>query len=459
MLVALVGGSVSTSFADTQTNGLCTPSGYTVGFFNGVFNSYPDAINGLNAIWQLRGGVATGDTFKNEPVEYELFYNSSGGNAGSDATLLQDVMEVFIQRANEIDRSGALASRKEIVWELIKGDNKLLHKLAGSSSNPEFESWRVKLENEIKTKIIAKLAGAVSSPPTQSDSIKHKTRLDALAIQRQKLMFIAHSQGNLFMNEAYRYIKPKIGEESVKVVHIAPASVEKYGDVWLAEIDNVINGLRLTGNVLPFSPELSKDKFPLTWSDILPFGKSGDIFGHELIATYLDKSRIAKNLINSSIIKAMNALATPTTGTGNVGSFTVTLTWNGSGDVDLHTFEPNGFHSYYSNREGPVGFLDVDNRSANGPERYFASCDPNILQTGTYKIGINNYSRASGRIATLQVATKEGVIFNKTLGVGAERGSSGDQNPIQAVNVDVSKDATTGKFKISIPISDVLNPL
>lgn len=422
----------------TPTNSLCTASGYTIGFFNGVFNSLDEAQAGTAAIWKMRGGVVGGDTFKNEPVQYETFYNHSGKNNDSGATRFQDVAEVFIQRANELDRSGNLAKHKEMLWEIIEGKGTFTNKMIAIF--PAYENWKTQLQDEIKTKYIASLASNTSNPPTEADYSKHNARLDALNLQKQKLMLVAHSQGNLFMNKAYEYIKPKIGSSSVQVVHIAPASTILYGEHWLAAIDVVINGLRLTGNVPEVSPDLDIVSFPPQLLE--------DFSGHELIKTYLNRP-LSRSLINASIVKSMSELITPAT--GNIGSFTVTLTWNGTGDVDLHTFEPNGFHSYYSNRQGPVGFLDVDNTYADGPERYFASCDPTVLQVGSYKIAINNYARATGRMATIQIATpKDGVIFNKVVGVGSVRGSAGDSNPIQVVTVNVTKDTTTGKFKFNV---------
>jgi hypothetical protein len=98
---------------------------------------------------------------------------------------------------------------------------------------------------------------------------------------------------------------------------------------------------------------------------------------------------------------------------------TVTLTWNGSGDVDLHvhnqlTTSPwfqTPDDCYYSNRTpiwdnafaaglGPNPELDFDNTVSNGPENTRVST-PVLNQP--YTIGVHNYSSAAGRTATLQV--------------------------------------------------------
>ena len=236
------------------------------------------------------------------------------------------------------------------------------------------------------------------------------------------------------MNRAYDYIAPKAGAASVKAVHIAPASPTLRGDYVLASIDLVINGLRVQG--LSSVPANN-----LTIPNAL-----SDVSGHKLVDTYLDPSRGGRARVAELMKSAMQGLTSPTTN-GSIGAFTVTLTWDGLGDVDLHTFEPNGSHSYYGNRAGQVGYLDVDNTFANGPEHYYASCDPQILQTGTYRLGINNYSGADGRTATVQISTsKGGTILTRTLDVGRQMGSSGDVSPIAVANVIVKKDAATGLF-------------
>ena len=43
------------------------------------------------------------------------------------------------------------------------------------------------------------------------------------------------------------------------------------------------------------------------------------------------------------------------------------MTWDEKPDIDLHIFEPNGIHIYYSNKKGKIGYLDVDDVSSYGP--------------------------------------------------------------------------------------------
>jgi uncharacterized protein YfaP (DUF2135 family) len=110
---------------------------------------------------------------------------------------------------------------------------------------------------------------------------------------------------------------------------------------------------------------------------------------------------------------------------GSSGFFTVTLTWDGPGDVDLHVFEPDGSQVSYWNSQGSSGYLDVDNTVADGPEHYFASCDTSRLQVGTYRVAVANYELAEGRRAAVQVASsRDGVLGTKSITLGQ---ATGDQ--------------------------------
>jgi hypothetical protein len=75
----------------------CSKS-YTVGFFNGVWNTYDQAATGRDELENL-----IGPTHNNQPVNYETFYNHTGSTVGSNK--LQDLAETFIQRADEIDKN------------------------------------------------------------------------------------------------------------------------------------------------------------------------------------------------------------------------------------------------------------------------------------------------------------------------------------------------------------------
>lgn len=413
---------------------LCTPGGYVLGFFNGVFNTKAQAIEGLLALQ----GIDVSAQANGEVVKYELFYNQTGQNRAG-VTRFEDLVEVFRQRAAEQD--GLLANRWELFWEAMHGDNGS-DSISGAISNAIaslanlFQATR----DDLLARFAQALTDIMSHPPTAFDYAAHRTLLDAHITQKEKIILVAHSQGNLFMNPAYAYVAPQVTPGSVKAIHIAPASPTLNGAYTLADLDVVINALRLTGTVPPNNVSIP---------GLLFRPAPADPSGHELVATYLDQ-RLTQPYpqIAAQLQNAFSSAVTPTGSAAN-GFFTVTLTWDGAGDIDLHTFEPNGGHVYYQARNGASGILDTDNVTANGPEHYFATCTAASLQTGTYSIGINNYARGTGRTATIQVSSyKDGVLLTRSMGVGAALGSSGNANPLHAVNVIVTNDPVTG-YKVT----------
>lgn len=428
-LFVLSMGLVNSSIAATS-NDLCLAEGYTVGFFNGVWNTVAQAGDGLAAL-----RVLNGTSYNGEPIQYENFYNTTGTSVGQ--TSLQDLAETFEQRALEIDNSGELGKRMDIFWDVISGDKTLTEKL--SAAVPSYAALFDAMYSSINTKVVAGWSYLLSNPPTEENYAQHNTRLDALAVQRQKLLLVAHSQGNLFMNHGFDFIKPKIGATSVAAVHIAPASPTLRGDYILADIDLVINGLRVQGvNSVPAS------------NIVLPLSID-DVSGHTLVGTYLDPNRAARATVAQLLAFAIKTLNSPSS-TGTTGAFNITLTWDGAGDVDLHVTEPSPSfaHVFYANDTGIAGVLDYDNTTSFGPEHYYASCDSTKLVEGVYKVGINNYVRATGRIATVQAASAHGgILLTKTLGVGVERGQFGDNSPIPVMEITVQKNAATGRYSFS----------
>lgn len=253
---------------------------------------------------------------------------------------------------------------------------------------------------------------------------------------------MAHSQGNLFANSAYQYALQKVSEDAVKVVHVAPASPLVYGDYALADLDLVISALRKVGSVPPVT-----DYIPGYLGR--PAGENGkkDALGHGFLEIYLNQQLRISDRTKNSINIALDTLRAPPK-QAIEGLFTVTLTWNGAGDVDLHILEPDESHVFYNSMVGASGYLDVDNTEAYGPEHYYASCDSSTLQIGHYQVSVANYERAEGREATLQVASwRDGVLGTKVLVLGE---STKDVPANTVFSVLVEKDDIAGSYSVSI---------
>jgi len=154
-------------------------------------------------------------------------------------------------------------------------------------------------------------------------------------------------------------------------------------------------------------------------------------------------------LANERVRTALTELedAAPPIALARSGLFTATLEWDGLGDVDLHTYEPGGTHVYYAARQGRAGYLDVDNVDGFGPEHYFASFDPNQLETGIYRIAVANYARATGRRASVQIASAaDGVLGTRQKVLGEPTQA---QPSVTLFRVEVRLDSS-GQYRVRL---------
>lgn len=406
----------------------CTAGGYSFGFFNGVQTTSQQASVALNYLKRTYGTTAA----NGEQIKYEVYYNYTAG--------FEDFVETFEQRLNEQDE--VLRNRFELFFDALDGGGTFFDRVLNAIAS--FAQFREAFQDYVRTATVAALGRLVATPPTVANYGEHRTRIDARVLEGKKLLFYAHSQGNLFANSAFDYAVGKAGANAVRLVHVAPASPTLNGGYTLADQDLVINGLRLTGTV-----PANNASIPLYPTRAAGVNGAKDILGHGLLEIYLNTSLPTAGAISTNVTTALSQLQAPPAQAQD-GFFTATLTWNGSGDVDLHTFEPQGAHVYYSALSGQAGFLDVDNTVANGPEHYFASCDDTQLQTGTYRIGVNPYSDSAGRTATLQISSRDGVLTTRTLVLGPDRGSSGNASPTILVTVTVARDPETGTYTASV---------
>lgn len=424
----LSAGAPLGAYAQTTPNAnLCRAIGVAFVFFNGVNTTPAGATAALEEFRKIHGTTSPAG----DPIRYEKLYNYSNG--------FEDFVETFEQRL--LEQEGLLGGRFELFFEALNGNGSWWSRIIDVVASADgiltgFVDW-------YKAAVINELTSLFGNPPTSLNYLEHRARIDNLILEGNKLLFVAHSQGNLFVNAAYNYALTKTSAVSVKVVHIAPASPTLNGSHILADLDLVINGLRVVGTVASIT-----DSIPGYL--LRPAGANGkkDPLGHGLIEIYINPALSLSTRVYDYIQNGFNALVAPPT-TAAPGFFTATLTWDGSGDVDLHAYEPGGSHVYYGAKHGTTGYLDVDNTSANGPEHYYASCDATNLQTGTYTVSVANFSGSDGRTATVQIASwSDGVLGTKFVTLGTATGS----NPTYTMfNVVISKDALTGRYSISIP--------
>jgi len=415
--------------AQLDTN-VCTRQATVVfGFFNGVQNTTIDAGRSLVHLQRLYDDP-------DNSMEFELFYNSTNG--------MEDFAETFDQRLDE--QFTEMRNRYELFFGSLRGGGGWWETIRNIPSLADRATDFLDSMAEVATTgAIASITRAAAGlSETNSDYLEHRQRINGHALEGRKFLFVAHSQGNLFVNRAYEYATAVVGADAVRTVHVAPASVQLNGQHVLADKDLVINGLRITGSVPPVTHDIPPILMRSPGLNFLTDWK-----GHGLLEIYLHPeyppSARINDLVHAAIIELKNAA--PPAAIASPGMFTATLEWDGSGDVDLHTYEPGGAHVYYAAKQGNAGYLDVDNIQGFGPEHYFASCDANQLQTGIYRIAVANYARAEGRRASVQIASwADGVLGTRQTVLGGE---TRDVPSVTLFEVEVSRD-DSGQYRVQL---------
>lgn len=400
---------------------LCTGQGYSTLFFNGVGNTHDDAQSTLDLMRESLPAEHNA-----EPVGYELMYNTTKGT-------IKDVIETLRQRDQEAGRAWSV--NFEQYWLKINGQQ-----LSAFEKDERFKEYLKGVQEAYTTSLKGAATAAFRNASPTTENLSEQFRTTRELIERgQKVLMVGHSQGNLFMNTTFAGMNVLGYGSSVNRVHVAPAATAGGSLYLLADIDLVIKGLNLIDG--------SNSSGQYTPNVDLPFSFS-DVLGHGMKETYLDPDRAALARIKSLVATGFDSLQQASGIKVNQGFFTATLLWDGSGDVDLHVIEPNQAHVFFGSRKGSSGELDLDNTVANGPEHYFASCNPAAIQVGDYTVGVANYRGATGRKASLQVSSaKGGVLIDlPKFDVGPE--TINGQDFTAKVVLSVTKDSE-GQFKVS----------
>ena len=275
-----------------------------------------------------------------------------------------------------------------------------------------------------------------------------KYRTDLLAGNR--VIVIAHSQGNLFANRARALLAsdPAVGASLGSMVLVPVATPASYVDGgfahFTAEDDRVINQLRRTHDVIGGA----FDNDPGILND------SRDALNHYFGRSYFADNLLSRARIDNAFFGLVTGTPYPESEIGE-GALTVTLEWGGQPDVDLHVFEPGGTHVYYGNRRGVSGYLDLDDVTGFGPEHYFVECltpeSENLDDyLGTYRVGVNYFSGEGPETARVQISVNGGQeIRTFTQPLPAARGSSGNDSPVPIANVTISLAEGALKYAIS----------
>jgi hypothetical protein len=271
---------------------LCTVNSQVAfGYFNGVGVTRTQAIAQLEQIrlLELQFNPRLRDIDKGD---YKLFYNTH-------ETLLKDLLEVFEQRMRELEQIQgiSLKDRYELATELLNQPGPWWDEIARGVSGASIIIPA--LLDSVLQRSVATLHLMRSKPPTDTDLASHRRIIGGLVAKGQRMVFLAHSQGNLFVNEAYKYAEGLVGKDSVKVVHVAPASVALAGEHVLARQDLVIRLLSFLGSVPTFNHDLPPTREFL----------GGDRAGHGLRTSYLNSNFDIRRIINDHLVNAFRSVA------------------------------------------------------------------------------------------------------------------------------------------------------
>jgi hypothetical protein len=414
-------------------------------FFNGILVTKKGAEDSLDAIKAFYGEK----TPQGDKILYDIMYNDTQDKRTDIEETLEQMDSMFLAEL--------IKNRPELLSEIRNNGGKLLERL--KKEDPE-------LARLLREKLyIAMLLDEIKSlqdewhlfsdhPNTEIVYSYHRQKINELVSQNYKMVFVAHSQGNLFAITAYNYaVKQKYFNNpeyqygisalnSIKVVHIAPTVDERFlkGPYTLADQDLAI----LTFRGLGIAP---------TSNVVVPSGLLHFIdepTGHFLVDTYLQPgfeasySRI-RNHIKTSFEELNRAALSY-----DPAHFKVNLSWleyelqsdvdkmlqriqiwvtEPSGKMVVAHGDPYGDHGYFSSQR-PT------------PEIYYANCDPTKIE-GNYRFEMAN---GWGKIGILSISYYDESKIYKSF----DRRYPNFQTFLrQSFNVIVAKDAN-GKYETNV---------
>lgn len=372
-------------------------------FVNGIITSDYQASVSASLIAKAYGpNLAV--THPNEHFEFTYSYNYS-------ISKMADILETLQQKIDEESNNDPTVA-KYTAYQYL---SMIGTTLGDTETSPV-----------IKIAITGILVNKMTNSVTATELIQ-KCHTDLQ--EGKRVLLIAHSQGNLFANQAVSALMGQYSN-SIGLIGIAsPASVTVNSSPYLtANDDRAIDGLRLiVPSVLPGNID----------NDPGIFGDHRDWLNHYFYQSYFDETLPSRAQIDTLFYNYINALQYPFIQLGS-GAITVTLTWGAQPDVDLHVFEPNGIHVYYSNLQGDSGYLDLDDVTSYGPEHYYVSCD--TLEEGVYSIGVNYYRGSSPETAHVQISTADGNTRSFDHYLSTSYGSNGNNYPIPIASITVAAD-------------------
>jgi hypothetical protein len=286
---------VNLFLGSTHAQEVCERTGVEFGFFNGVKTEESVAQFVVRDVLPRQYGRTTPD---GQPISYTLYYNDN--QAG-----ITDFIETFEQRLQE--QNGLLAGRFELFFSAMSGGGGWWSRI--TETVPALSEMLGGLFDTFRATLIRDMTADFGNPNTFEVSQRHREQIDHAVAMDKALLLFAHSQGNLFVNRAYDHALTRVGAESVRVVHVAPASPRWTGPHSLADLDIVINALRMVGHVLPITDPIPGPPERLLWPSDL--SSKFDPLGHGLLETYLNRNFAPAARIRHYVEQALRELRPP----------------------------------------------------------------------------------------------------------------------------------------------------
>lgn len=161
--------------------------GVVIGFFNGVWVTYKGAAGHQSRLYARFSDKTPSD----QPIQYQLFYNDTHGR-------VEDLLETYDQRMSII----GLGDRYELFWDAAYGDGAALHRAV--ERIPGANQIVAGMQKKFSTSFSDNLRAMIANKKLKT-SFEHRQLIDQLTARKskQRLVLVAHSQGNLFALPAF----------------------------------------------------------------------------------------------------------------------------------------------------------------------------------------------------------------------------------------------------------------
>lgn len=388
--------------------------GTSIFFVNGVWNDLNGAIKSATALKaKIKKQLETEGESENESLQFYLAFNPGQGG-------LDDLLEAARQSGIKSFKSKGFNTAR--LWGEMLSKSVTLPLFLWKGPEP--------MEEEEITQV-------------------HAQAYEARLMEGDRVIIVAHSQGNFFANAAYDLLKQGQSRsrlKSLRIISVAtPAPrVAGGGPHFTVENDGIMKLARKA-----IEAEGGTTLGTMNENTSYENSTRGDILGHHaFLKEYLDGTE-TRTAILEAVEEALRTLPRPAN-VAQKGIITVTLSWGRQPDVDLHIYEPSGRHVYYKKKRGKQGYLDVDDTDGRGPEHYYVSC--NKLTPGTYRIGVNYYKGKRPETARVQVQAGN-ALRTKRIELNRARGPRGDNSmkTMFLLEVDYDERRDLYQFEIKSP--------